>query len=75
MAHVSITSRLSQDLAGEPALLPIPRVEEITDANRRTIFRWIAAGRLLAVKTHPDAKRGRTLVLKSSLIALLGGEA
>lgn len=71
----NLNTQLAMDLAGEPALLPVSRAAEIANVSRRNIFRWIALGRLKAARTHPDAKRGRTLVLKSSLITLLGGEA
>ncbi|MCC7508622.1 MAG: helix-turn-helix domain-containing protein [Planctomycetes bacterium] len=71
----SLIASLAQELIAEPPLLPVSRAAELAGVTKRNIHRWIADGRLKAAKTHPDAGRGRTLILKSSLLALLGGDA
>lgn len=71
----SLLASLARELAAEPPLLPLSRAAELAGVSKRNVHRWIADGRLKAAKTHPDARRGRTLILKSSLLALLGGDA
>lgn len=71
----TVQSALARELAHEPPTIPVGRVAELAGVSKRNVFRWIEQGRLKSCKTHPDAKRGRTLVLKSSLIELLGGAA
>ncbi|MCB9893373.1 MAG: helix-turn-helix domain-containing protein [Planctomycetes bacterium] len=70
----TLRSELAQAAVALPPLLTRQQAAAFAHVTTRTISRWLEEGRLKASKTHPDAGRGRTLILKSSLLALLGGE-
>lgn len=71
----SIQTELARALVAEPPLLTRQQCANLAQVTARTISRWIEEGRLRVARTRPDAGRGRTLILKSSLLALLGGES
>jgi excisionase family DNA binding protein len=71
----SLKSELAQAAVGLPPLLTRQQAANFAHVTLRTISRWLEEGRLSAARTHPDEGRGRTLILKSSLLALLGGDA
>lgn len=70
---IGLKAELAQALAALPQLLTRQQCADAAHVTTRTISRWLEEGRLQAAKTHPDAGRGRTLILKSSLLAMLGG--
>ncbi len=72
---ISLQSELAQAAEDLPPLITRKQAADFAHVNTRTVSRWLEAGRLRACKTHPDERRGRTLILKSSLLELLGGEA
>lgn len=65
---------LTRAAAALPPLLTRNQAAEFAHVTLRTISRWLEDGRITAAKTHPGAGRGRTLILKSSLLAMLAGE-
>jgi hypothetical protein len=73
-----MTTNLLTDLthaaAELPPLLTRHQAAVFAHVTLRTISRWLEDGRLKAARTHPDAGRGRTLIIKSSLLALLSGQ-
>lgn len=71
----SLQAGLAQAAMDLPPLLTRRQAADFAHVTLRTISRWLEDGRLRAARTHPDAGRGRTLILKTSLLALLGGEA
>jgi hypothetical protein len=71
----SLKSGLVQAAVELPPLVTRQQAADFAHVTLRTVSRWLEESRLQAAKTHPDAGRGRTLILKSSLLALLGGEA
>jgi len=71
----SLKSELAQAALALPPLVTRQLAADFAHVTIRTISRWLELGRLKAAKTHPDAGRGRTLVLKQSLLDLLAGEA
>lgn len=71
----SLAADLAQAALALPPLVTRHQAAEFAHVTLRTISRWLEDGRLQAARTHPDAGRGRTLIIKSSLLALLGGEA
>lgn len=70
----TLQSDLAQAAVALPPLLTRRQAADFACVTTRTVSRWLETGRLRAAKTHPDSGRGRTLILKSSLLALLGGE-
>jgi excisionase family DNA binding protein len=75
MHQTTLKSELAQAAVDLPTLLTRQQAADFAHVTTRTISRWLEDGRLRAAKTHPDGGRGRTLILKASLLALLGGEA
>lgn len=74
MHATSLKSELAEAALALPPLLTRQQAGEFAHVTVRTVSRWLEAGYIRAARTHPDAGRGRTLILKSSLLAFLGGD-
>lgn len=75
MPITSLDTELASAAQSLPPLLTRAQAADFAHVTVRSISRWIELGRLKVARTHPEAGRGRTLVLKTSLLALLAGAA
>lgn len=73
--HISLRPEIERALESLPPLLTRAQCADAARVCLRTVGRWIAEDRLRATSTHPHERRGRTLILKSSLLDLLAGDA
>lgn len=66
-------SKIDRALAedGVPFLVPKRQVAELLHCAPRTVERYVAAGRLQAIRTVPGKGSGRLLVPRASLAAFL----
>lgn len=70
--HALLVAGLLAAAAGLPPTLTVAEAAEFARVCRKTIYRWIDEGRLLAAKTS-TADNGRLLITKSALVQTLVG--
>lgn len=68
----ALTLELTTAAAELPPLLTCEQAAKFAHVCKRSIRRWIRAGRLKAGKTHPG-RNGKIVVPKTALVALLSG--
>lgn len=70
MSQETAKDWVEEAVAGLPALLTAKEAAKVLRTTRRTLYRWLAIGRIASVK-RPGGDTSSLLIPKASLVAYL----